>query len=125
MEPQIDADLHRLNGRGVARLGSKHESFVLEAGRPKVEKYRAMKSLIESSVGALVLIGEDADNIESQLKGITEIIRASSVEDAVRKCFDAAKPKDSVLLAPAVERQPSHLCVKNRWPNSYQHPKSP
>jgi UDP-N-acetylmuramoylalanine--D-glutamate ligase len=49
----------------------------------------------------LVLIGEDADNIESQLRGTAEIIRAGSMEDAVRLGLDAAKPGDSVLLAPA------------------------
>ena len=50
---------------------------------------------------ALVLIGEDADNIDSQLRGHVEMIRAGSMEDAVTKGFEIAQPGDSVLLAPA------------------------
>jgi UDP-N-acetylmuramoylalanine--D-glutamate ligase len=49
----------------------------------------------------LVLLGEDADKIESQLKGIAEIIRADSMEDAVRSGLSAAQAGDCVLLAPA------------------------
>ncbi len=48
-----------------------------------------------------MLIGEDADNIESQLKGHAEIIRAGSLKDAVEKGFAAAESGDAVLLAPA------------------------
>ena len=57
--------------------------------------------MIEKSVRKLVLIGEDADNIESQLKNHAEIVRADSMEDAVEKSFEAAEKDDSVLLAPA------------------------
>jgi UDP-N-acetylmuramoylalanine--D-glutamate ligase len=49
----------------------------------------------------LVLIGEDAKNIESQLKGHAAIIRADSMEDAVAKSAEAGEAGDAVLLAPA------------------------
>jgi UDP-N-acetylmuramoylalanine--D-glutamate ligase len=52
-------------------------------------------------VRALVLIGEDADNIESQLNGHAVIMRAETLKDAVEKCFAAASRGDAVLLAPA------------------------
>jgi len=70
-------------------------------GRGKHAPYAPLISLIEKSVRALVLIGEDADNIESQLSGTAEIIRAGSMEEAVRAGLDAAESGDSVLLAPA------------------------
>ena len=70
-------------------------------GRGKNAPYAPLISLIEKSVRALVLIGEDADNIESQLSGTAEIIRAGSMEEAVRAGLDAAESGDSVLLAPA------------------------
>ena len=47
------------------------------------------------------MIGEDADNIESQLKNHAEIIRAGSMKEAVKKGFEAAEKCDAVLLAPA------------------------
>ena len=70
-------------------------------GRGKNAPYAPLIPLIESSVRALILIGEDADNIASQLNGTTEIIRADSMESAVRNGLDAAESGDSVLLAPA------------------------
>ncbi len=70
-------------------------------GRGKNAPYAPLIPLIESSVRALVLVGEDADNVESQLKGHAEIVRAVSIEDAVGKSFAVAESKDAVLLAPA------------------------
>lgn len=70
-------------------------------GRGKNAPYAPLIPLIEKSVRALVLIGEDADNIASQLNGTTEIIRADSMEEAVRSGLNEAKAGDSVLLAPA------------------------
>lgn len=70
-------------------------------GRGKNAPYSPLIPLIESSVRALVLIGEDAENIESQLRGTAEIVRAGSMEEAVRSGFEAAESGDSVLLAPA------------------------
>jgi len=79
------------NGKTVLILG----------GRGKNAPYAPLIDLIESSVRAIVLIGEDADNIETQLGGHAEMIRAESMEQAVAKSFENARPGDSVLLAPA------------------------
>ena len=79
------------NGKTVLILG----------GRGKNAPYAPLIDLIESSVRAIVLIGEDADNIETQLGGHAEMIRAESMERAVAKSFENARPGDSVLLAPA------------------------
>ncbi|MDI1241923.1 MAG: UDP-N-acetylmuramoyl-L-alanine--D-glutamate ligase, partial [bacterium] len=93
----VDAALKALealsesNGKVVLILG----------GRSKNAPYAPLIPLIEKSVRALVLIGEDADNIDSQLRGTTKIIRADSMDAAVRSGFEAAEPSDSVLLAPA------------------------
>jgi UDP-N-acetylmuramoylalanine--D-glutamate ligase len=79
------------DGRTVLILG----------GRGKNAPYAPLIDLIERSVRALVLIGEDAGNIESQLRSHSEIVRAETMEDAVRSGFEIARPGDSVLLAPA------------------------
>ena len=79
------------DGRTVLILG----------GRGKNAPYEPLVELINRSVRTIVLIGEDADNIESQLRGHAEMIRAASMQDAVAKGLDAALPGDSVLLAPA------------------------
>ncbi|MBP9665006.1 MAG: UDP-N-acetylmuramoyl-L-alanine--D-glutamate ligase [Pyrinomonadaceae bacterium] len=77
------------------------KTILILGGRGKNAPYAPLIPLIESSVRVLVLIGEDADNIESQLAGHAPMMRADSLEDAVGKGFAAAESGDSVLLAPA------------------------
>lgn len=77
------------------------KTVLILGGRGKNAPYAPLIPLIESSVRSLILIGEDADNIESQLSGHAPIERAGSMEDAVNKGFAAAEGGDSVLLAPA------------------------
>ena len=49
----------------------------------------------------LILIGEDADTIERELGMCAATERAKDMEEAVERSFQAAKPGDTVLLAPA------------------------
>lgn len=89
------------------------KTVLILGGRGKNAPYAPLEPLIESTVRALVLIGEDADNIEAQLKGKAEIIRADSMADAVRKSLKVAQKDDSVLLAPA--------CASFDMFNSFEH----
>ena len=75
--------------------------ILILGGRGKNAPYEPLAALVEKKVRKLVLIGEDADNIESQLKSSAEIVRADSMADAVQKSFQHAESGDSVLLAPA------------------------
>jgi len=77
------------------------KTILILGGRGKNAPYVPLVPLIESSVRELILIGEDADNIASQLDGVAPIQRASSLEDAVKIGFATAKNGDAVLLAPA------------------------
>jgi UDP-N-acetylmuramoylalanine--D-glutamate ligase len=77
------------------------KTVLILGGRGKNAPYAPLIDLIERSVRAIVLIGEDADNIESQLKGHSQLIRATTMDDAVARSFEAAEPGDAVLLAPA------------------------
>lgn len=93
----VDATLKALE----ALSESDGETVLILGGRGKNAPYAPLVPLIEKSVRALVLIGEDADNIESQLKNTAEIIRAGSMKDAVEKSLQKSENGDSVLLAPA------------------------
>ena len=77
------------------------KTVVILGGRGKNAPYAPLIGLIEKSVRAVVLIGEDADNIDRQLGGHAETIRATSMEDAVQKGLENARPGDSLILAPA------------------------
>ena len=70
-------------------------------GRGKQAPYSPLASLIRGHARKLILIGEDADTIERELSGEAETERAVDMADAVRRAFNAAEPKDAVLLAPA------------------------
>lgn len=77
------------------------KTILILGGRGKNAPYAPLVPLIESSVRALVIIGEDGDNIESQLQGTAEIIRAATLDEAARVALAAASSGDRILLAPA------------------------
>ena len=79
----------------------KGKTVLILGGRGKNAPYAPLVDLIGRSVRTIVLVGEDADNIESQLRGHVDMLRAASMEDAVKISFENARPGDSVLLAPA------------------------
>ena len=93
----VDATIKALE----ALSESDGKTVLILGGRGKNAPYAPLANLIEKSVRVLVVIGEDGDNIESQLKNHAEIIRADSMRDAVTKSFKNAESGDSVLLAPA------------------------
>lgn len=77
------------------------KTVLILGGRGKNAPYAPLVDLIEASVRKLIVIGEDGDNIESQLKDHAGIVRAESMKDAVVKGLEAAEQGDAVLLAPA------------------------
>jgi UDP-N-acetylmuramoylalanine--D-glutamate ligase len=77
------------------------KTVLILGGRGKNAPYAPLIPLIENSVRSLVLIGEDAPNIEEQLRGVVPIVRAELMGDAVREAFALAESGDAVLLAPA------------------------
>jgi UDP-N-acetylmuramoylalanine--D-glutamate ligase len=83
-------------------------------GRGKNAPYAPLAPLVRRKARALVLVGEDADRIESELKSFAPTIeRASDVADAVRRARGSAEPGDIVLLAPA--------CASFDMFKSYEH----
>jgi UDP-N-acetylmuramoylalanine--D-glutamate ligase len=70
-------------------------------GRGKKAPYAPLAELVRIKVRSLILIGEDAETIASELGDLAPMERASDMKDAVNRSFIAAKPGDTVLLAPA------------------------
>ena len=77
------------------------KTILILGGRGKNAPYSPLEDLIRSSVREIVVLGEDGDNIESQLSGVAPIRRAADLADAVQKASDVGQKGDSVLLAPA------------------------
>jgi UDP-N-acetylmuramoylalanine--D-glutamate ligase len=74
---------------------------VILGGRGKNAPYAPLAPLVERRARALVLIGEDAERIERELKQFAPTERAADMTDAVRRAAALAQPGDIVLLAPA------------------------
>jgi UDP-N-acetylmuramoylalanine--D-glutamate ligase len=70
-------------------------------GKGKKAPYAPLASLIKASARKLVLIGEDAETIATELGEYAPFERAGEMKDAVMRAFTAAEKGDVVLLAPA------------------------
>lgn len=70
-------------------------------GRGKKAPYEPLAPLVKRKVRKLVLIGEDAATIASELGEYAPSEQAIDMKDAVARSFKAAEPGDLVLLAPA------------------------
>lgn len=75
--------------------------ILILGGRGKRAPYQPLATLVRERVRKLILIGEDAETIETELKNFAVSERADDMADAVRRAFAAASPGDTVLLAPA------------------------
>jgi UDP-N-acetylmuramoylalanine--D-glutamate ligase len=82
-------------------------------GRGKRAPYAPLAALAAEKARALVVLGEDAGRIESELKDHAQIIRATDMADAVRRAHEVACLGDVVLLAPA--------CASFDMFRSYEH----
>jgi UDP-N-acetylmuramoylalanine--D-glutamate ligase len=70
-------------------------------GRGKHAPYAPLAPLVERKARALVVLGEDAERIEDELKAHARVIRVKDMREAVRRAAEAAQAGDVVLLAPA------------------------
>ena len=81
-------------------------------GKDKGSDYSVLNHLLKERVTRVYTIGAAAAKIESQVRG-AEIVSAGTLDAAVRRASEAAKPGDIVLLAPA--------CASFDQFNSYEH----
>ncbi len=82
-------------------LKSFDEKVVLIAGGyDKGADFKPLKLLVSQKVKHVVLIGDTADRIHSEWNESVAKERASSLEEAVERAFNAALPSGIVLLAP-------------------------
>jgi UDP-N-acetylmuramoylalanine--D-glutamate ligase len=71
-------------------------------GKDKGSDYSVLNALLKERVKRVYTIGAAAEKIESQISsGGAEIMRAGTLEAAVKRAAAVATPGDVVLLAPA------------------------
>ncbi|MEN3037541.1 MAG: UDP-N-acetylmuramoyl-L-alanine--D-glutamate ligase [Candidatus Kryptonium sp.] len=83
-------------------LESFDEPIILIAGgRDKGNDYSKVYDLVKKKVKLIIAIGESKEKIYNEFKNLTEVVKVDSMEEAVRKSYEEAKPGDVVLLSPA------------------------
>ena len=70
-------------------------------GTHKGSPYTALAPLLRQRVKRVYTIGAAAPLIENDIQGAVELVRAGTLEKAVRRAAESAAPGDTVLLAPA------------------------
>jgi UDP-N-acetylmuramoylalanine--D-glutamate ligase len=75
---------------------------LIAGGRDKGGSYAPLRERMDGIGRAVVTIGEAAPLVEAAFEGSALVVaRASTMDDAVRRCRELAEPGDRVLLAPA------------------------
>jgi UDP-N-acetylmuramoylalanine--D-glutamate ligase len=90
-------------GAAVTALrGLTEEKGVLVAGgRDKMGSYDDLVDALREKGRGAVLLGEAAARLEAAIGSVVPVQRAKTMQVAVLRAFDMAKPGDAVLLSPA------------------------
>ena len=86
-------------GRSVEAMGGR--VHVILGGQAKGGSFLPLSRAFEKKVKAVYLIGSAADRIAGEVSGSWETVRCDGLKKAVEEAFQRAKPKETVLLAPA------------------------
>jgi len=74
---------------------------IILGGKDKGSDYSVLKDLLRARARRVYTIGAAAEKIESQISGAAPVLRAETLETAVKRAAESAAPGDIVLLAPA------------------------
>ncbi len=70
-------------------------------GKHKGSPYTVLNNLLRERVKRVYTIGASAELIENDIRGAAEVVRAGTLDVAVKRAAEAAQSGDIVLLAPA------------------------
>ena len=82
-------------------LGGDKNVILLAGGQGKGADFSPLREPVARHCKLVVLLGEDADRIETMLDGRVPIARAGTMEEAVTVAIGQANSGDTVLLSPA------------------------
>lgn len=77
-----------------------HQVILIAGGKHKGGSFVPLRSLIAQKVKSLLLIGDASRLMARQLKETASIAEVGTMENAVKKASEEAKPGDRVLLSP-------------------------
>jgi UDP-N-acetylmuramoylalanine--D-glutamate ligase len=74
--------------------------ILIAGGRDKGCDFAAARLAVQEHAKSVLLIGEAADRIEKEWRGLTTITRHSTLEEAVESAYERAAENDVVVLSP-------------------------
>ncbi len=74
---------------------------IILGGKDKGSDYSVLSALLKERARRVYTIGAAAEKIEAHIRGSAEVLRAETLENAVRRAAESAVPGEIVLLAPA------------------------
>ncbi|MBC8043685.1 MAG: UDP-N-acetylmuramoyl-L-alanine--D-glutamate ligase [Rhizobacter sp.] len=74
---------------------------LIAGGKDKGNDYSKVKPLVRKKVKAIIAIGESKKKLVAEFAGVTKVIEAATMDEAVRLARREAKDGDTVLLSPA------------------------
>ena len=75
--------------------------LLIAGGTDKGSDLTPMLDPLRKRARTMVLIGKAADRFDRFFRGKVPVERAATLEEAVRRCAEAARPGDTVLFSPA------------------------
>jgi UDP-N-acetylmuramoylalanine--D-glutamate ligase len=75
--------------------------WVILGGKDKGSDYTVLRQPLAQKARAVMLIGAAAGKIRDQISGAIPLMNSKTIDVAVRDAYAAARPGDTVLLAPA------------------------
>jgi UDP-N-acetylmuramoylalanine--D-glutamate ligase len=84
----------------LAAIAGVRDAVLIAGGRSKGQVLAPLRSAADR-LRAVITIGESAAELEAVFDGLVPCTRAASIEEAVRRAFDASARPGVVLLAPA------------------------
>jgi len=88
--------------QGLVGPNDSKKIVLIAGGDGKGQDFSPLAEIVEKNARAVVLIGRDAAQIETALSGTKVVLmKAESLEVAVKMAYDLAKAGDTVLLSPA------------------------
>ncbi|VAW72343.1 UDP-N-acetylmuramoylalanine--D-glutamate ligase [hydrothermal vent metagenome] len=85
----------------AAVKGLQGKSVLIAGGEAKEADFSTLVNILPDHVRAVVLIGRDADVIESAIDGQVTVVKATDMHDAVKQAAALVQEDDNVLLSPA------------------------
>ncbi|HEX7952296.1 MAG TPA: cyanophycin synthetase, partial [Burkholderiales bacterium] len=86
----------------AALLGMTSRVVLIAGGEGKGQDFAPLREAVAKKARGVLLIGRDSDRIAAALEGSgVQVVRAASLEEAVRGAFAMAQSGDAVMLSPA------------------------